>query len=279
MEGEEEILIINLIQNTIMIQKIINLYNTTGLTGFIDAVRAPIFPRRSKKYYLAKNIVLNKYGLEIGGPSSIFKSKGVFPIYNDAGNLDNCNYSGSTMWEGTIKEGANFIFNNLKPAGKQYICESTDLSQIADSTYDFIISSHMLEHTANPIKALKEWVRVLKNQGSLLLILPDGNKTFDNKRHVTTINHLIDDYNKNTGEDDLTHLAEILKLHNFDKDPWAGSFEKFKERSKNNIENRGLHHHVFNRQLVIEMLSYLKLRIIETEVVKPFHITAIAQKN
>ena len=79
----------------------------------------------------------------------------------------------------------------------------------------------MVEHTANPIKAIKEWMRVLKNKGSLIIVFPDKDRTFDNKRPVTSLNHLIDDYVANTEEDDLTHLPEILNLHNFYKDPLA----------------------------------------------------------
>lgn len=262
-----------------MIQKIINTYRSSGLTGLTDVIRAPILPRRSKNLKLAKEIVYNKYGLEIGGPSNIFQRKGILPVYKDIGLLDNCNFAGSTMWEGNISEGSNFIFDNSKSPGKQYICESTNLTQITDAKYDFILSSHMLEHTANPIKALKEFIRVLKYSGSLLIILPDKERTFDNKRPITTLQHLINDFNLNINENDLTHLPEILRYHNFFRDPLAGSFDKFQERSLKNIENRGIHHHVFNMQLAVDLLKYLNLNVITSEVTKPFHIIIIARKD
>ena len=41
-----------------------------------------------------------------------------------------------------------------------------------DESQDFIISSHTLEHLEDYLKALKEWDRVLKKNGVLLLYLP-----------------------------------------------------------------------------------------------------------
>ena len=43
--------------------------------------------------------------------------------------------------------------------------DATDLPNFSNDEFDFIISSHTLEHLANPIKALKEWERVIKKGG------------------------------------------------------------------------------------------------------------------
>jgi len=47
-----------------------------------------------------------------------------------------------------------------------------DLSLFGDSSMDFVFSSHLLEHIDDHILALKEWMRVLKDGGYLILYLP-----------------------------------------------------------------------------------------------------------
>ena len=133
-----------------------------------------------------------------------------------------------------------------KPAGSQYICEATELKPIADRSYECVLASHCLEHVANPLRALAEWKRILKDDGLLLLVLPHKDGTFDCRRPVTTLAHMVEDYEKQIGEDDLTHLPEILALHDLEKDKPAGSPEEFRARSLENRANRALHHHVFD---------------------------------
>lgn len=41
-----------------------------------------------------------------------------------------------------------------------------------DSTHDFVISSHQIEHCFNIIGTIKEYMRVIKNGGYILLIAP-----------------------------------------------------------------------------------------------------------
>jgi ubiquinone/menaquinone biosynthesis C-methylase UbiE len=40
---------------------------------------------------------------------------------------------------------------------------------LADSSQDFVIANHLLEHLPDPIGALKEWYRVLRAGGTLFL--------------------------------------------------------------------------------------------------------------
>jgi hypothetical protein len=70
------------------------------------------------------------------------------------------------------------------------------------------------------------------------------------------------DYKNNIGEDDLSHLEEILKLHDLSLDPPAGTFEQFKARSLKNIENRCLHHHVFDNFLLKSVFEHFGLQVI-----------------
>lgn len=236
------------------------------------------FNGRLKKYRLISHFFAGKSGLEIGGPSDIFSSVGYIPVYQEANSVDGCNFSNSTVWEDTISEGNNYKHGNSL-LGYQHIIDGTDLSALKTENYDFILSSHSLEHIANPLKAMKEWTRVLKTGGALCLVVPDKNFTFDHKRQVTSFSHLLDDYACNKAENDLTHLEEILQFHDLKRDVPAGGFTEFKSRSLENHSNRCLHHHVFDFNLLVQIFKFLKLKMVVIEVAWPLHLIVAGLKE
>ncbi len=62
------------------------------------------------------------------------------------------------------------------------------------------------------------------------------------------------------------------------KDRGAGDFDSFQAQSKRNVENRCLHHHVFDTHLAVEVINHLKLQILAVELFPPYHIVIIAKK-
>ena len=219
-----------------------------------------------------------KKDLEIGGPSpNFFSETGIFPIYPKVANLDGLNFSKKTIW-GQNMEGWTYKYHKDK-MGYQFICEAVDLANISSEAYDFVLASHVIEHIANPFKAIAEWLRVLKKDGDLLLIVPHRDGTFDHKRPVTSFSHLLEDFANNVKEDDLTHLPEILELHDLKLDPPAGDFDSFKKRSMDNYENRYLHHHVFNTKLVIQIFNYFNIQILSVDLILPYNIIIIGKKK
>ncbi len=193
-----------------------------------------------------------KTGLEIGGPSGAFQS--LVPIYQIAKKIDGVNYSETTIWDSRLRGSGNYTYFADKK-GDQYIYEATNLTEIADNTYDFILSSHSLEHIANPLKALKEWTRVVKFGGTMVVIVPNKNVCFDHKRDYTSLEHIMSDYRRDMDEGDLTHLDEILSKHDLSMDLPAGTIDQFRERSMKNHSNRTLHHHVFSEKLMHELFD------------------------
>lgn len=206
-----------------------------------------------------QSLLPGKKGIEVGGPSLMFRTS--FPIYTLIDSLDGTNFSPDTVWEGSIQAGQRFKYSEDK-SGVQFICDGTNLDQIESGTYDFVLSSNCLEHIANPLKALKEWKRVLKASSFILLVLPVKESNFDHKRPVTSFDHLLEDLINQTTEKDLTHLDEILALHDLRMDPLAGNLEQFKQRSLDNFNNRTLHHHVFDFPLIKQMLEYAGFEVI-----------------
>jgi SAM-dependent methyltransferase len=216
-------------------------------------------------YDIYQSFLKNRKGIEIGGPSTLFKT--MLPIYQVIESLDAVNFADNTVWEGSIPTGRTFNYIKDKK-GFQFISEATNLDQINSSTYDFLLSSNCLEHIANPLEAIKEWKRIIKDGGFILLVLPNKENNFDHNRPVTTFEHLLDDYKNKITEHDLTHLDEILALHDLSMDPPAGNLEEFRLRSLDNFNNRTLHHHVFDIPLMTKILEYYELEVVKTSITK-----------
>jgi len=208
-------------------------------------------------------LLQGKTGLEIGGPSAMFNTNGYLPLYSYVAGVDGVNFSNNTIWEGSIKEGKTFTYNN-NCTGRQFICEGSSLTQIPDESYGFVLSCNNLEHIANPIKALKEWKRVLIKGGTLVLILPGKESNFDHNRAITSFDHIVNDFKQNVDEDDLTHVSEILKYHDLKRDPQAGSLEAFTKRCEDNFNNRAIHHHVYDINLLRQLIDFAGMKTLKT---------------
>ena len=242
---------------------------------FVELLKK-IKSHRIKEFTYLKKYFQDKTGLEIGGPSGAFNNNGYMPVYKIMKSLDGINFSYSTIWTGNIEESKGFVIDG-KNVGKIYIAEATELSQIKNNAYDFILSSNNIEHIANPMKAMEQWILKLKENGVLVIIAPRKEVNFDHKREIVSFAHLMEDYKNAIDEHDLTHLDEILKLHDLSMDTPAGTYEQFKERSLKNYENRCLHHHVFDLKVLEEMCHYFKLTLVLMEEKKHDYII-VAQK-
>jgi SAM-dependent methyltransferase len=257
-----------------------------------------ILPRRSKRklrlllqgrlpcFRAAVSLVEEKSGIEIGGPTEIFQRLHApsriygwhtpLPIYDCVASLDNCNFSSETMW---ATHDETYLFSFKRTPGKVIIADGSALESVADNSYDFVLSSHNLEHFANPVKALKEWKRITHPGGALILVLPYYRTTFDHRRAPTPVEHMFEDYFQNVGEDDMTHVSEVLRLHDLEMDGTlkTHTLEELRIRSTNNLSNRSLHHHVFDEFNSTELLKRVGLEILAVEVALPHHLVILSR--
>ena len=208
--------------------------------------------------------LLGKDGLEIGGPSYIFSE-----VYPRCHACDNVNYAEHTMWSGQHPESDSMY-------RRTFINDATVLKDVPSAAYDFVLSSNNLEHIANPLRALREFLRVLKVSGQLVLVVPNKAYNFDHERADTTFEHILKDDRNHVDEHDLTHLEEILEKHDLSMDiPMTK--EQFRERCLRNFENRGMHHHVFSLKLLSELAEVLHMKIDVLEKI-PANFLLIAEK-
>ena len=205
---------------------------------------------------ILSNLTLNKIGVEIGGPSSTADI-----LYQNATIIDNIIFSKNTIWSSHTDE-YNYYHNKK---GKVIINDAVNISLVQNEVYDFVFSSHSLEHIANPLKAINEWLRIIKNGGYIIIIVPEKSYCFDHKRNYSKFSTLLSQYEKNVGEDDLSTLPEILLNHDLSMDGAAGDFEAFTKRSLDNLNNRCLHHYVYNDQLLIEICNFFTCEFIYKE--------------
>lgn len=237
------------------------------------------FRRTLPTLNIYRSLVSNKNGLEIGGPTNLFTDEGSLPIYGVLRSLDNCLFSSQCIWAGQVPVGAKFEFHPKSKPGELIISEASNLKCIGNSTYEVIFASHCLEHLANPLRALAEWKRVLNEDGLLLLILPHKEGTFDWRRSTTPLAHMISDFERGLEEDDVTHLEEILRLHDLEKDKAAGTPEQFRQRCLQNFANRAIHHHVFSTPTAVDLIDLAGFKIIRVDNAKPYHIIILARSS
>lgn len=245
---------------TAKIQTAVLLLKRHGFKGLIQKLKKRYFVKPFPGFQEMEHFFLDKTGIEIGGPSWFFK--GCMPVYDKAGTLDGVNFSTSTIWTGVIDAKKGYVVDGRR-TGRLYILDAVDLSPIGKDAYDFVLSCNNIEHIANPMKAMEQWLSVLKKGGVLVVVAPRKEANFDHNRETVTFGHLLADYRNNTAEDDLEHLEEILALHDLKRDPRAGTMEQFRERSLRNFENRCLHHHVFDLNVLRELFGYFRLSVIE----------------
>jgi hypothetical protein len=172
-----------------------------------------------------ENFLFGKNVLEIGGPSRLLNF-----LYKKIKSLDILNFPASMEKHSQVGE-----FD-----GTMYLGDATDENHLKrlNKKYDAILTSHTLEHIANPIKTINLWRNYLTNDGVIVNILPNKNQCWDRNREYTSFDHLMDDYLQNVSENDLTHLHESSCM--VETKP-----SYYNEVGENNLY-RIIHHHCFD---------------------------------
>jgi SAM-dependent methyltransferase len=131
-----------------------------------------------------------------------------------------------------------------------------DLKSVTDGAFDFVYSSHSLEHSPNPIFALSEYLRVVKPQGHVYTVIPNKDTTYDIKRRTTPAALLIDKYRKGTFSYTLEEALDVVE-NSVGHALYEGKDRAFAEEILR--ENSGIHHfHTFDPASVIALIEFCK---------------------
>ena len=99
-------------------------------------------------------------------------------------------------------------FGAVSPAKVDIVADASSIP-LADSTQSFIFSSHVFEHLVDPIAALIEWYRLVKNKGYVAIVIPNMSATKEDSAHgLSTLGEIIVLYQSEV-KMDTNHLAHI----------------------------------------------------------------------
>lgn len=127
-----------------------------------------------------------------------------------------------------------------------HIVGKADNLPCADDSLDFIFSSHVFEHLANPIGHLEHWASKLKSGGIVIAIVPDLQGTKDYKHTPSLLEEFIEEYRDDVWEPTLKHYerwADVMPN-------WSGlGAEAMTSR-------RSIHVHFYCRESTASILKY-----------------------
>jgi SAM-dependent methyltransferase len=86
------------------------------------------------------------------------------------------------------------------------------LATIAPGSQDFIVANHFLEHTEDPIGTIANHLSKLKPHGILFYAVPDKRFTFDFRRPLTPLEHMVRDHEQGPGGSRREHYDEWTRL-------------------------------------------------------------------
>jgi predicted SAM-dependent methyltransferase len=146
-------------------------------------------------------------------------------------------------------------FKKVKLVDVDIIDNGEKLITIEDSSQNFIIANHMLEHCINPILTIETFISKLKKGGKIYLSIPDKRFTFDKYRKLTSYEHLLSDYKESETTSQVHHYEEWVEYcENLNRDN-----EKFKTIVNERLNmNYSIHFHVWDFDTFLEFLIKTK---------------------
>jgi SAM-dependent methyltransferase len=129
------------------------------------------------------------------------------------------------------------------------------LATVADSSLDFVVANHFLEHTQDPVGTLLNALRVLRPGGVLYLAVPDKRHTFDSDRPVTEFEHLLRDFDEGPEVSRREHFEEWARL--VDKVPEDDVPRRTQQLMQ---QDYSIHFHVWTQREALELLTAVRDR-------------------
>jgi SAM-dependent methyltransferase len=136
------------------------------------------------------------------------------------------------------------------------IDDGETLQSVEPASQDFIIASHFLEHTQDPIGTLSRFLELLKPGGVLYLAVPDKRFTFDINRPVTPLEHVYRDYEEGPAWSYLDHVREWVEVR------WGMTGAAAEAEIKRIVDiNFSIHFHVWTQAEYLELLIDVRRRL------------------
>jgi SAM-dependent methyltransferase len=144
------------------------------------------------------------------------------------------------------------------------------LATIPAESQDFIVANHFLEHTENPVGTIETHLGKLKPGGVLFYAVPDKRFTFDFRRPVTPIEHMLADYEEGPERSRAEHYREWCRLVIDEESSSVGTAEQaasdeWVEERARQLEDQAysIHMHVWTQAEFLRLVLALRERFDE----------------
>jgi predicted SAM-dependent methyltransferase len=141
------------------------------------------------------------------------------------------------------------------------------LATIPAESQDFIIANHFLEHTEDPIGTIGNHLGKLKPGGVLFYAVPDKRYTFDFRRPITPLEHMIRDHEEDPEVSRREHFDEwTLMVGGTEQDRADdGAYAAFEERAEKEArrleaEDFSIHRHVWDQGSFLKLILHCRER-------------------
>jgi SAM-dependent methyltransferase len=139
--------------------------------------------------------------------------------------------------------------------------DGESLATIAGESQDFIVANHFLEHCEDPIGTIETHLGKLKPGGILFYAVPDKRFTFDFRRPVTPLDHMVADHERGPEASRSGHYDEWTRLVVDEESPSVGSAEQASSeewaiRRARELEAEGysIHMHVWTQAEFLRLI-------------------------
>jgi len=134
------------------------------------------------------------------------------------------------------------------------VTDGETLTDVQDESQDFVVANHFLEHCRNPVLAIENMLRVVRQKGIVYLSIPDKRLTFDMSRPVTPVEHVLRDYDDGPEWSERQHYEEYVKCVEKPLNQQDHEDRVAFQMSR----NYSIHYHVWSIDDITELLVVLR---------------------
>lgn len=187
------------------------------------------------------------HGLELSAASAPWPCKlGVTVDYSDPFNQN---------------DGCKTGYANKDYVPLTYHASLEDMSEIKKTDYNFICCSHVIEHTPNVLLALKNVYEHLLPGGMFVMAVPHMNHTFDHLRILTTLSHIVTDYEDYKYERNLLHVVDHFENVNIKHFGGAEDITKICQDYILGKAKIDIHYHTFTEENMAQIIVWFNENI------------------
>ncbi len=142
------------------------------------------------------------------------------------------------------------------------------LLTVPEETQNFIVANHFLEHCEDPIGTIETHLGKLKPGGLLFYAVPDKRFTFDFRRPVTPIEHMIADHEQGPERSRAEHFEEWCRFVIDEESDAVGTSEQaaseeWVQSKARELESAAysIHMHVWTQAEFLQLMLTIRERV------------------